>query len=232
MTVTRRRLETAGQSVELAVVQWSATTHALRVVDQGADGRAGAAAALAAAGCVAGVNGGYFHPDRRPLGLLVAGGKGLHGFERSRLLGGLVVVDAAGGMRLLRASEFDPAAPANAPGRLREAMQAGPFLVDAGRPVAGLEATRAARRTVVATDGRGRWALIAVLSRLSLAETAALLSLPDALPGGFAVRRALNLDGGSSTALWVRREPAAGGGDALSITEWGTVRNFLGVMPR
>ncbi len=232
LTVTRRRLETSGQSVELAVVQWSAATHVLRVVDQGLTGRAGTAEALAAAGCVAGVNGGYFHADRRPLGLVIAGGRGLHGFERARLLGGLVTVDAVGGMRLVRASEFDPAAPAHAPGRLREALQAGPFLVDAGRPVTGLEATRGARRTVVATDGRGRWALVAVLSRLTLAETASLLSAPGALPGGFVVRRALNLDGGSSTALWVRRDPADGGGDALSITEWGTVRNFLGVAPR
>ena len=233
LAVIRREVKAAdGRSAELAVVQWSAATHGLRVVDQGEMGRATTAVALAEAGAAAGVNGGYFHPDRRPLGLVISGGRMLHGFERARLLGGLVTVDAAGTMRLMRAAEFALTAAANAPGRLREALQAGPFLVDGGRPVPGLEATRGARRTAVATDGRGRWALVAVLSRLTLAETADLLAAPGALPAGFTVSRALNLDGGSSTALWARREASAGGGDAVSETEWGTVRNFLGVFPR
>ena len=87
------------------MVEWSAATHRLRVIDQGEEGRASTAEALATAGAVAGVNGGYFHADRRPLGLVIAGGKPVHNFERARLLGGLVTVDAGGTMRRPATSE-------------------------------------------------------------------------------------------------------------------------------
>ncbi len=209
-----------GADATLHVVAFDARKHTLRVFDQGTDGSASLAQTLALAGALAGVNGGYFHPDRRPLGLLVARGQTLHAEERARLLSGLVLVFANGVARLQRPAEPRPQL------ALREALQAGPFLVDAGLPVPGLEASRAARRTVVVNDGKNGWALIST-SRLTLAETAALLASTGVLNSG-AIRRALNLDGGSSTAMWVRRE----GGEAFSIPEFGTVRNFLGIVPR
>jgi hypothetical protein len=42
---------------------------------------------------------------------------------------------------------------------------------------------------------------------------------------GFKISRALNLDGGSSSAFWVKRET----GSAFSIPEQKTVRDFVAV---
>ncbi len=174
------------------------------------------AAFLAAKGALAGVNGGYFHPDGTPLGLVITDGRREHGFERAKLLSGIFLVTKSG-PRLVRAGQYQPSSGD------REALQAGPFLLEAGQPVAGLNATRAARRTVVATDGKGRWALLTV-SPLTLAETGSLLAASSGWLG-VALTTALNLDGGSSTALWV-------GGPGISRPEFGSVRNFLAIFPR
>ena len=42
------------------------------------------------------------------------------------------------------------------------------------------------------------------------------------------IQRALNLDGGSSTAFWFARE----NGTTFSIPEWKPVRDFVGVVPK
>ncbi len=97
-------------------------------------------------------------------------------------------------------------------------------------PVPGLNALRPARRTAVLTDGRGRWALAVIPTRLTLAEAAALLARPGLLGENVSVKRALNLDGGSSTALWVRT--GNGTEPSYEVREWGTVRNFLAVVAR
>ena len=88
---------------------------------------------------------------------------------------------------------------------MREALQAGPFLVERNRPVTGLNADKSAARTVVFQDARGRSGFL-IAKSTTLAETAEILSTPAIFPEGKIVR-ALNLDGGSSTALWVRGAP-------------------------
>ena len=85
--------------------------------------------AAAKRGALAAVNGGYFHPDRTPLGLLVRQGATIHSLERAKLLSGLVVV-TKDRIALLRVAEFKASA------NVREALQAGPFLVDGGKAVA------------------------------------------------------------------------------------------------
>jgi len=213
----------------LHFVLFDAQRATFKVVDQGAGGRLELGAAMRGAGCLAGVNGGYFHEDFRPLGLVVSDGKEVHPGERAALLSGLVIVGADGRPALVRAEEYR-AQVQSAAAPPRQALQAGPFLVDGGHAVPGLNAVRAARRTVVLTDGAGRWAL-ASTSGLTLAETGAVLAQPGIVPSGLRVRRALNLDGGSSTGLWVAAEAGAGE-PAVYLREWSTVRNFLGVVPR
>jgi exopolysaccharide biosynthesis protein len=199
---------------ELHVITFQNKTHTLTVMDNPQ-----AAFTLATAaekrGALAAVNGGYFHPDRKPLGLVVRQGKEVHGFERARLLSGLIVV-RDGRVQLQRAGEFKPGA------SVREALQAGPFLVDGGKAVAGLNATRSAARTVVFTDGAGGCGLL-VCRYTTLAETGEILASPGLLPKG-KITRALNLDGGSSTGLWVR------GG--VYLREHRDVRNYLALVPR
>ena len=219
------RDDAAGKRATLHFVLLEPGKTEFKIVDQGAGGRLDLGAAMRGAGCLAGVNGGYFHPDFQPLGLVVSDGRVVHAVERAALLSGVLLVGSDGRSALLRAEEYlARAAKEKAPPR--QALQAGPFLVDKGAPVAGLNATRAARRTAVLTDGAGRWALVST-SALTLAETGALLARPGVAPDGFRVRRALNLDGGSSTGLWVRAEP-----EPFYQREFSTVRNFLGVVPR
>ncbi len=165
---------------------------------------------------LAGVNGGYFHPNGTPLGLVIIEGKEMHPQEEAKLLSGFVV-STHDTLSLIRVGEKLPA-------YIENALQAGPFLVDHGITVPGLETTRVARRTFVATDNHSHW-VIGVISPVTLAEASQILLT--ASPTFFKknkIERALNLDGGSSSALWVDVKPTP-----FSQEEFGYVRNFLGL---
>ena len=216
--VREARLSDDGQTARLTAVFFQEKSFALRVVDSPAPGGTKLARVLADAGCVAGVNGGYFQEDFRPVGLMVADGAIIHPFEKAKLLSGLLVV-RDGRIAIVRSDAFKP-------GRdLRQAIQCGPLLVEEGTPVAGLNAERSARRTSVATAGRGRWALIHLTS-VTLADSARIVAMPG-LFGDWTTRTALNLDGGSSSGLWAAATPLP-----VSLAEFGTVRNYLGIEPR
>jgi hypothetical protein len=204
--------------IRLTGVSFSAGKATFRVVDNPPQARQPFPGLLKATGAFAGINGGYFHPDFRPLGLAVSEGREIHGFERARLLSGVLAV-RDGRIELVRSGAFKPGA------EVREALQAGPWLVEKGLPLSGLNAEKRARRSVVATDGKGHWAIIAT-GPLTLSETAEVLALPE-IAGPWTIREALNLDGGSSTALWAATDPRA-----LEIFSFGAVRNYLAIVPR
>jgi len=164
--------------------------------------------------CLAGVNGGYFHPDTRPIGLVVSEGRTLHPLVRARLLSGVLVV-TSGRLALLRRQEFSPSASPS------EALQSGPFLIDHGEPVTGLNDTRRARRTVVLSDSSGRYGMVVTESLFTLAELATLLATPG-IVHELDISRALNLDGGSSSAFWARTADGT-----VYLPEAKRVRNFL-----
>jgi uncharacterized protein YigE (DUF2233 family) len=211
----REAADTTGRAT-LWVVTFQPKTHSLAVMDN-PDGAYDLGSASAKRGALAAVNGGYFQPDKTPLGLVVRQGAQIHRFEKGKLLSG-VVSATANGVAIQRAGAFK-LTPA-----VREALQAGPFLVEGGKPIAGLNSTRSAARTVVFQDAKGR-AGVLICKSATLAETAALLATADIFPEGRIVR-ALNLDGGSSTALWVRGEPP------FYQREWKGVRNYLAIVPR
>lgn len=207
-----------GASAALHVVIFDERTHALAVIDN-PEGSTNLADAATAKGALAAVNGGYFHPDRMPLGLVVSNGEVLHRMERAKLLSGMIVVSTKD-ISLRRIGEFKMS-----PG-VKEALQAGPFLIDGGKAVAGLNASRAAARTVVCTVGSNRVALV-ICRWTTLAETAEILLAPGIFPYGGKTTRALNLDGGSSTGMWVRSE-----GKPFYVREFKDVRNYLAVVKR
>ena len=207
--VCRNKTET----VKMNGVSWDSRL-TLRVIDL-APGESVAAAAKKA-GAVAAVNGGYFHPDRTPIGLVVSGGETLHPWEKSRLLTGVLSVEKNGKIRILRNAEFKKT------DAVREALQAGPFLVDRGKPVPGLNAEKAAERTVVAVDKDGGITLL-VTGPITLAGLGELLAGPDFWPAK--IERALNLDGGSSAALWLNGKGSLRG-------EWKRVRNAVIVVEK
>ena len=169
--------------------------------------------------CAAGVNGGYFSPDFAPIGLLISGGKMIAPLQRARLITGVLSASARG-VQILRVREFSRRE------KISAAVQCGPFLVDHDEQVRGLDGSTSARRTFAATGTHDR-ALLGVCSEISLAELAAMLTTTR-LAEDLKIQRALNLDGGSSSAFWCARKD----GGAFSIGERKPVRDFVAVVPK
>lgn len=216
--VSRAPIGEIREEARVEGVIFPASSFQLEVVDSPAREKT-AAEVLEEKHFLAGVNGGYFQPDGTPLGFLIARGKLIHPQGKTRLLSGFFVATPHD-MSLLRTTEKMPTP-------ISEGLQAGPFLVDQGMPVAGLEATRVARRTFLATDNQGLW-VMGIISPVTLAEASQVLLA--AAPSFFPktkLYRALNLDGGSSSALWVNLQP-----EPFSQQEFGHVRNFLGLRLR
>jgi uncharacterized protein YigE (DUF2233 family) len=213
---TECRVKSETESATLWIVAFDPKTHTFAVMDN-PEGAFDLGTAAEKRGALAGVNGGYFHPDRTPLGLVVRQGVELHSLERAKLLSGLLTVTATT-ITLQRPSAFK-SSPA-----VREALQAGPFLVDRGKAIAGLDATKTAARTVVFQDSSGRSGFL-ICKSTSLAGMADLLATAPFSSKG-KILRAMNLDGGTSTALWVRGTPS------FYTREWKTVRNYLAILPR
>jgi exopolysaccharide biosynthesis protein len=202
-------------TIELAV--FSAKACALRVIDN-PDGASNLADTMLREKCVAGVNGGYFDPNFAPIGLRIVDGKTIAPLVRARLLTG-VLSSSSRGIEIVRVGEFSRRQKADT------AIECGPFLVDRTLPVRGLDGTRSARRTFAVVDRRDRAAL-GFCSDVSLEELGRILaSVP--LAGDFKVQRALNLDGGSSSAFWF-----AGERGPFSISEQKAVRDFVAVVPK
>lgn len=196
-------------TIDLALSAKSAT---LRVIDN-ASGDENLADVMVREKCVAGVNGGYFGTDFRPIGLRISEGAMTSPLIRAHLLTGVLYASSRG-IEIVRLGEFSRKR------KLDAAIECGPFLVDLGLQVRGLDDSRNARRTFAAV-ARGGTSALGVSSDLTLAQLAgALSSVPN-----FKIWRALNLDGGSSTAFWFQRNGSA----PFSIREEKNVRDFVAI---
>lgn len=215
------RVQGVGGMVDLSYIVFDSRTHTLRVIDQAAPQGGGGiiSAAMHYHGAVAGVNGGFFSKTFQPVGLMITGGRTVEPFTaKSSLITGMVAV-AGGEPYLLWNAEHQAGA------GFSDALQAGPRLVNSSVAVAGLSGKRACPRTFVATDGGRLWVL-GVARSCSLAALAEILCTPQVFE--MKVMRALNLDGGHSSALWAG--PTSG--SEVSQPGWSTVRNYLGVVPK
>ncbi len=173
---------------------------------------------MAKENCLAGVNGGYFDPEYRPIGLLIVDGKIVAPLQKARLLSG-VLSSTAKKIQISRVSEFSMRQKPDA------AVECGPMIVDAGKPVGGLESSRNARRTFAAVSSNDR-AAIGFCSDVTLADLSNILFT--VAIGDFKIQRAINLDGGSSSAFWIKKAS----GSPFSISEQKPVRDFVAVIPR
>jgi exopolysaccharide biosynthesis protein len=169
--------------------------------------------------CLAGVNGGYFDEKFAPIGLRIVNGQMIAPLQRARLITGVLVASSRG-VQIVRAREFS-----RRPG-ITTAIQCGPFLVDHGESISGLNDANLARRTFAATTNGNR-ALLGVCSQVSLAKLSKVLATTS-LAEDLKIERALNLDGGSSSGFWFARE----NGGAFSIPEQKPVRDFVGIVPK
>ena len=214
-TVAAESATRARATLHFAV--FSSKSATLQVIDE-PQARSALAEVMQRENAVAGVNGGYFEPDYTPLGLLISDGRVVAPMRKARLLSG-VVSAVKGRVQIQRAPEFSMKAKPSA------ARQCGPFLVERGVPVAGLNDSRPARRTFVATGG-AELAAIGYCSHVTLAQLGALLATRG-VARDLKIDRALNLDGGSSSGFWF-----AGEEGAFSIREQKAVRDFIAVVPR
>lgn len=203
-------------SLELAI--FSTKSCRLRVVDQPSEPRVDLEDVMARGNFLAGVNGGYFDPEYRPIGLLIVDGKVIAPLQKARLLSGVLSASAKK-IQISRVAEFSINQKPDA------AVESGPMLVDLGRSVRGLESTRAARRTfaVVAAGDKAAIGFCSDVTLADLSNILAIVVIPD-----FKIQRALNLDGGSSSAFWFKRA----NGSAFSITEQKPVRDFVAVVAK
>lgn len=197
-------------------------THALTILDEGdKNPRYGTMEkAMQTNKCIAGVNGGYFAADtqRSPIGLLKHQGKTYHKLSRGAFTVAGVLYDTGKEIKLERSSHLTT--PVD---NMVEAIQGGPFLIEKGKIVPGLDNKKLARRTFVATDGMGSWC-IAITSPTTLQKLAIWLSKPGTL-GKLKPKSVLNLDGGTSTAIWIAQP-------YLYKAPFKEVRNFVGIRPR
>jgi len=209
--------DTAGQRVTVDVAVFPAKSTALRVIDN-PDGRS-LASVMKRENYACGVNGGYFDSNFKPIGLRVADGATFSPLRRARLITG-ILLQSDRGIDVVRVSEFSGTK------KIIAAIQAGPFLVDGSKRIRGLNDSQLARRTFagIATNDR---AFLGFCSDVSLSGLADMLATAP-IGADSKTRRAMNLDGGSSSAFWFARED----GSAFSISGRKPVRDFVGVVPK
>lgn len=163
------------------------------------------------------VNGGFFEADAAfaPVGLMISYGQRTGEFSRKYWLRGVVQV-RDGKLELLDYDDFqdDPA--------ITDLIQSGPWLiVDGERWREGIGEGYTASRTFIAHDGKGQW-VFGVTQAVSLGELVDILE--SALVRDYIeIEHALNLDGGPSTAFWMRTPNR----ETISREEAWPVRNYL-----
>jgi uncharacterized protein YigE (DUF2233 family) len=208
----------SGERASLELAIFSTKSCRLRVVDQPSGPRRDLEDVMARGNFLAGVNGGYFDPEYRPIGLLIVDGTTIAPLQKARLLSG--VLSASGKkVQISRVAEFSIAQKPDA------AVECGPMIVDLGKSVRGLEANKIARRTfaVVAAGDKAAIGFCSDVTLADLSNILAIVVIPD-----FKIQRALNLDGGSSSAFWFKRA----NGSSFSITEQKPVRDFVAVVAK
>lgn len=187
----------SGEAMRLHQVSLDPKTADLRVV------MAAEPSAVAIIGeetnALAAVNASYFDEDRRPLGYLKCGGRVINGNVASGAAFTGVFTMKGRVPRIVSRAAFDGHA-------VDTALQAGPRLVADGAPTAGLRETRSFRQSGVAVTRAGHIVIYATdgtYRGVTWQEMQTLLTGP-ADTGGLDARDVLNLDGGSSSQIYVR----------------------------
>lgn len=228
VTTPARLRTTQAAGIRFEGVSFDSRNHRLLIVDQtqGPGSRfQNAAAAGRSRGAIAAINAGFFDPAGRPLGRVVSQGAASGPWNQaSSLCSGTWLVDSSGRMaiRSRRTTTQEDIAGAV------ELLQSGPMLVLDFRAVPGLHGDKQAERSLLLWDGGHRW-------WLGRSSACSLRELGDALARnripGWTVRHALNLDGGSSSELWVSGR-VQGGPHHASHWWLKPARNYLVLVDR
>lgn len=203
---------------EFTAVTFDRRDFYLKVIDQkGGPGSQFDSAQAAGSGSLAAINGGFFSPEGKPVGLVISGGEARGAFNSGSFLGTGILdgkkVSLATRKTYKRSSEL---------------LQTGPRLVWEGESLTGLSRNNERPRSFMIWDGRNHFGL-------AYADTATLKGLSNNLKsqplGGFDIKYAVNLDGGTSCDLWVSDSVSGGGFNKSSFFKK-KARNYLALRKR
>lgn len=166
-------------------------------------------------GALAVINANFFDPSDRPLGLVLKEGKILNGFHPTKWYAAFLIRNS----KALISKAFEK----NQIQSFENGIQAGPRLVTQGR-VPKLK-NESSPKSLVGIDDQGLVWLIAT-GPVEISQLARWLA-KSASDGGLGLPHALNLDGGSSTQLYLKA-----GKQEVSIPGLSWVPVGLGVFPR
>jgi uncharacterized protein YigE (DUF2233 family) len=212
------------RGVSLTFLTFDDRDYGLAVADKGAGPATewqSAQEAAKAHQALAAINASFFTPEGKPLGLVIENGSRIGTWNASSsFTSGVLSVGKS--PRLLRRKHWRSFSPT------KHLVQAGPFLLENGSPVAGLDNKEQRPRSFILWNGSHHWALgytqSATLAELSAALAANSLSI-------LSITTALNLDGGRSCDLWV--SPSINGGPISTRRIWNNpVRNYVLLVKR
>lgn len=210
------KLRLASQNgIDLTAVTFDRRDFQLKVLDQkGGPGSRfdDAEAAARSIEGIAAINGGFFSPEGKPVGLVISGGEKRGYFNSSSFLG-TGILDGQK-LRLDTRQSYRESS---------ELLQSGPRLVWKDETLTGLSSTNPRPRSFLIWDGKEHFGL-------AHADSASLKGLSQALESqplsGFTIRYAVNFDGGTSCDLWVG--PSVPGGDLTKCSFFRKkARNYL-----
>ncbi|MBV9104395.1 MAG: phosphodiester glycosidase family protein [Verrucomicrobia bacterium] len=191
------RVSNGVAEAEIKLVYFAAADVRLEVIAN-TEGRTRALRdAIEAGGGLAGINGGYFDENFEAIGLLISNDHVVHRLQKAKLLSGIFYV--RNHLPLLARTEQFPGTKG-----IHEAIQCGPFLVEAGQTVAGLDNRRVAARTFIFSCDRSEWGF-GICRSVTLKEMGDILRQATMVPDHH-ISRALNFDGGSSTTFYARTD--------------------------
>jgi len=174
---------------------------------------------------VATINGGFFTPEGKPLGLVITSGERRSTINTSSLGAGIYLSHAQGS-QIVRRKTYTQSP--KQWGEINQLLQTGPMLAENKKNISGLGNTNNRPRSFLAWDGHHHWAI-------GFANSCSLDALSRALagkaPAGFAIQTAVNLDGGRSSDLWVGSQVHNGNKTHRSFLNK-PVRNFLVIVAR
>lgn len=223
-----RAFSTSLQTIHLEGVAFNSIAYQIRIADQPkgpASQWQNAREAANAFGALAAINASFFTPEGDALGLVRSNSKTYGTWNSATSLGnGIWLENSQHQSKIISRNALSLSQARQQP----HLLQAGPMLVLAGR-AQSLNRERYAIRSILLWDGANHWAF-ARSSSCTLQQIAQeLAKFPKNLP--FIPRYALNLDGGSSSELWISH--AIAGRDSLHREFWNKpVRNFLILLPR
>ena len=217
----------SSQGITISAVCFDDRKFQLTVADQadgcGSQWMDAQSAAMSCNGYAA-INGGFFTPEGKPLGILVASGIKRGSLNQSSLGAG-IFISSKNKSAIVRREHY---APSSVTHNVENLLQAGPILIEHGKPTIGLSDNNARPRSFIAWDGKHHWA-IGHIDSSTLAAAARALSETSLI--GFKASSVLNLDGGRSSDLWAGPRVPGGAKTHRSFLNK-PVRNYLVITSR